>query len=391
MQDFTFNAHTKIIFGKNAEENLYEHLKPYNVSGVLLHHSGGSAVKNGLISKIKDLLQAANINYKELSGVMPNPRLSLVNEGIALCKNNNINFILAVGGGSVIDSGKGIALGACDDGDVWDFYERTRTPAKSLPLGVILTIASAGSEGSTASVIKNEKENTKRSCVNELNRPVFAIYNPLLAQSISKYSLATGITDSIMHTLDRYFTSYNDAFITDALSEAIMKTVIKVGPIILNDPTNYEAMASLFWASTLSHNDLTHLGKPRDMSVHALERGISGRYDKAHPACLAIVWSSWAKYVYKTNLPQFCAFATNVMNIDADFTNLQQTALLGIEAFATYLRTIGMPTSFKEAGINPTDEEINEIVHYAFVSAPSIGTFCKLSVEDAKNILNNAR
>ncbi|MCL1995668.1 MAG: iron-containing alcohol dehydrogenase [Defluviitaleaceae bacterium] len=391
MKDFVYHAHTKVVFGKNADDSVAEQLQQFEAKGVLLHYGLGSAVKSGLIDKIKNHLNDANIKFAELPGVQPNPRLSMVRQGIAICKEQELDFVLAVGGGSVIDSSKAISVGAADSGDVWDFYTKARVPTKRIGLGAIPTIASAGSETSTSSVIRNEEENTKRSLLSNLVRPNFAILNPTLAFGVSKYSLACGVTDIIMHSLDRYFTDEKGTYLTDAISEGIIRTAIKCGLRILKDPTDYDAMANIFWAGSLSHNDITELGKPRDMTVHALERGISGNYDTAHPAGLALLWPNWAKHVYKKDINRFAQYANRVLSVPMDFENPEATAIEGIDKMAEFLRSIGMPTNFKEANISPTDEEIEQIIHFAFLSAPQIGTFYKLSKEDAATILNNAR
>ena len=391
MLDFTFHPRTKIIFGKESVEQLPIQIKEINATGVLLHYGMGSAVKSGLVGKIKNLLDTAGIKYMELSGVKPNPRLSLVREGIKLCKENNLGVIIAIGGGSVIDSAKAIGVGAVDDGNVWDFYTRERTPTATLPVGVVLTLASAGSETSNTSVIRNEEENTKRSLVNDIIRANFAILNPELAFGIDKYSLACGITDTIMHTLDRYFTPQTDTDLTDRISESIIQTAIKNGRTLIKDQNNYPAMANLFWCAALSHNELTGLGKPRDFSVHALERGISGSFDTAHPASLAMIWPIWAKMAYKKNVNRFAQYAVNVFGIHMNFENPETTALEGIERTAAFFKEIGMPANFKELGVEPTDANIDEIIHYAYVAAPKIGTLFDITKEDAKKILNACR
>lgn len=391
MLDFTFHPRTKIIFGKESVEKLPEQIKELKSNGVLLHYGMGSAVKSGLVGKIKNLLDATGIKYMELSGVKPNPRLSLVREGIKMCRENNLDLVLAIGGGSVIDSSKAIGVGAVDSGDVWDFYTRERTPVDTLPVGVVLTLASAGSETSNTSVIRNEEENTKRSLVNDIVRANFAILNPELAFGVDKYSLACGITDTIMHTLDRYFTPETDTDLTDRISESIIKTAIKNGRVLIKDQNNYEAMANLFWCAALSHNELTGLGKSRDFSVHALERGISGSFDTAHPASLAMIWPIWARYTYKDYVSRFAQLAVNVFGIPMNFEDQEATALEGIERMEAFFKEIGMPANFKELGITPTDAHIDEILHYAYVAAPKIGTFFDIKLEDAQNILNACR
>ena len=391
MLDFTFHPRTKIIFGKESVEKLPEQIKEINANSVLLHYGMGSAVKSGLVGKIKKLLDDSGIKYMELSGVKPNPRLSLVREGIKLCKENKLDLVIAIGGGSVIDSAKAIGVGAVDNGDVWDFYTRERTPVTTLPVGIVLTLASAGSETSNTSVIRNEEENTKRSLVNDVVRANFAILNPELAFGVDKYSLSCGITDTIMHTLDRYFTPQKDTDLTDRISEGLIQTAMKNGRILIKDQNNYEAMANLFWCAALSHNEITGLGKPRDFSIHAIERGISGSFDTAHPAALAMIWPVWAKYTYKNHISRFAQFAVNVFGIRMNFENPESTALEGIDRMVSFFKEIGMPSNFTELGVTPTDAQIDEIIHYAYVAAPKIGTFFDLKKEDSKKILNACR
>ena len=389
MRDFEFYSPTKMIFGKSKEDTIGQHIKDFGGNRVLLHYGQSSAVKSGLIGNIKHKLENLGIEYVELPGVQPNPRLSLVRRGIQLCKEYNLDFILAVGGGSVIDSAKAIGVGAADHGDVWDFFTRERTPTASYPIGCVLTIASAGSESSNSCVVRNEEENVKRSILTDIIRPKFAILNPSLTFGLPKYHIACGISDIIMHTLDRYFTDAKDTGITDRVSEGILVTAMNYGKISLDDPYNYSARANLMWAGSLSHNTLTECGKPRDFSVHAIERGISGSYDIAHPAGLTIVWPNWARYVYKYNIMRFAEYAVNVMGCKMNFENPEATAIEGIEKTEEYFKSIDMPTSFGDANLFPTGEKMEEIAGYA-VGAGDIGTFKKLNKEDIKHILSEA-
>ena len=391
MLDFTFHPKTKIFFGKTSLSQLPTAVTETSTQGVLLHYGQGSAVKSGLIDRTKGLLDEAGIRYIELSGVQPNPRLSLVREGIALCKAHNLGLVLAIGGGSVIDSAKAIGVGGVDDGDVWDFFTRTRTYDKTLPVGVILTLASAGSETSANCVIRNEDENTKRSLLSDVVRPAFAIINPELAFGVNSYTLACGITDTIMHTLDRYFSHPGDTQLTDRISEGVLTTTMHVAKVLMDTPADYPAMANLFWASALSHNSLTEVGKVRDFSVHAMERGISGSFDTAHPASLAMLWPVWARYVYQKDVQRFAQFAVNVMGVTGDETNPEATALAGIVAMEGFFKTIGMPSNFAELGVTPTDEQITEIAHFAHLASPEIGTFYVLTPTDTIHILNACR
>ena len=382
MNNFEFYCPTKVVFGKDTHETVASNIKKFGGSRVLLHYGSQSAVKSGLIDKIKSYLKADNIDFMELGGVLPNPRLSMVYEGIKLCKSHKLDFVLAVGGGSVIDSAKAIALGATADCDVWDFFLRKSDPTTALPVGCILTIAAAGSETSLSAVIKNDDENTKRGILTDLNRPKFAIMNPELTYSVPKYHIACGVVDILMHTLDRYFTNAKDTDFTDRISEALMQSVLVKGRLTVEQPTNYEARANIMWAGSVTHNTLTGLGKPLDFSVHALERGVSGKYDTAHGAGLAVLWGHWARYVYQDNVEQFTQYANRVFGVD--------TALEGIEKTVDFFKSIDMPTTFKELGVE--DADIDEIAASATMAGKvKVGTFKPLDIEEVKIILKNAR
>lgn len=392
MNNFEFYSPTKVIFGKDSETNVGVQIKRFSGSRVLLHYGSNSAKNSGLIDKIKSHLKEEGLFFMEFGGVVPNPRLSKVYEGINICKNNDIDFILAVGGGSVIDSGKAIAIGTASDGDVWDFFNKKRVPAKALPVGCILTIAAAGSETSMSCVIKNEDENIKRGLLTDLNRPKFAIMNPELTYTVPKYQIACGIVDIIMHTLDRYFTPTKDTDFIDRLSEGLLVSVIKNGSISIKSPKDYSARANLMWAGSISHNTLTGTGKEFDFSNHALEHEVSGKYDIAHGAGLSCLWGNWARYVYKKDIMRFAQYANRVFNIDMNFNEPEITAIEGIEKTESYFKSIGMPTSFKEAGINVTDDDIIDMSKKCtFFGERKVGVFYSLDYDDIKIILENAR
>lgn len=392
MDNFEFYSPTKVLFGKGVEANVGTEIKLFGGSRVLLHYGTGSAKKSGLIDKVKSYLDEAGLFYFEFGGVVANPRLSKVYEGIELCKEHNIDFILAVGGGSVIDSAKAIALGTASGGDVWDFFSRKRVPHKALPIGAILTIAAAGSETSMSCVIKNEDEGIKRGVLTDLNRPKFSIMNPELTYTVSKYQVACGIVDIMMHTLDRYFTTTKDTDFIDRISEALLQSVIKNGTLSIIEPENYAARANLMWAGSVSHNTLTGTGKALDFANHAMEHEVSGKYDIAHGAGLASLWGHWARYVYKQDVMKFAQYAVRVFNVSMDFENPEKTAIIGIEKTVEYFKSIGMPTNFKEAGINPTDDDIIDMAtKCTFYGERKIGTFKVLDFDDIKHILESAR
>lgn len=361
MYNFEYYTPTFIEFGKKSEEKVAQLIKAQNGKKVLIHYGGYSAKKSGLIDKIEKLLTEENIPYVELGGVVPNPRLSLVYKGIELAKKENVDFILAVGGGSVIDSAKAIGYGIANEGDVWDFYAQKRVTDKCVPVGVVLTIAAAGSEMSNSSVITNDETGLKRSYHTEISRPRFAIMNPEFTMTLPEYQTACGCTDIMMHTMERYFTAGETMELTDKIAESVMQIVLKNAPILLEQPDNYESRAEVMWAGSLSHNGLTGCGiKSKDFATHMLEHELGGVYDVAHGAGLAAVWGSWARYVYKECLGRFKKFAINVMNVE-EVGSDEEIALKGIEAMEKFYHSIGMPTSIKELGLELSDADIEKL------------------------------
>lgn len=361
MFDFDYYTPSEVLFGKQTEKRTGEMVRKYGGTKVLLHYGGGSVIRSGLLDRIKASLEESNIPYAELGGVVPNPHLSLVYEGIELCKKENVDFLLAVGGGSVIDSAKAIGYGLTNEGDVWDLYNHMKTAKACMPIGTVLTIAAAGSEMSPSSVITKETTKEKRSYNDDLCRPKFAIMNPELTMTLPAYQTASGCVDILMHTQERYFTNGGNMEITDSIAEALMRTVITNAKILKDEPDHYDARAEVMWASSLSHNGLTGCGNDGgDFSSHMLEHEIGGMFDVAHGAGLAAVWGSWARYVYKDCLPRFKRFAINVMGVEAKGTD-EEIALRGIEALEDFYRFIDMPTSMRELGIDPTEEQMAEM------------------------------
>lgn len=363
IEDFTYYTPTKVVFGHGAESKTGELVAGLGCKKTLLHYGGGSAERTGLLGRIRASLREAGVDFVELGGVVPNPRLSLVNEGIELCRREGVDFILAVGGGSVIDSAKAIAYGVADEerGDVWDFYARRRVPRACLPVGSVLTIAAAGSEMSNSSVITNEETETKRGYGNDLCRPKFAVMNPELTMTLPAYQTACGCTDILMHTMERWFGGGGSMELTDGIAAALMRTVIKNAKILAAEPENYDARAEVMWAGSLSHNGLTGCGTDGgDWATHQLEHEIGAIFDVAHGAGLAAVWGSWARYVYKENPARFAKFATEVLGVTPAATD-EETALKGIAAMEDFYREIKMPVSIRGLGIEPTDEQIKEM------------------------------
>jgi alcohol dehydrogenase YqhD (iron-dependent ADH family) len=363
MKDFNFYAPTRVVFGREAEEKLPQLIQQYGGGKVLVHFGGGSARKSGLLDKVEKMLTEAGISFVELGGVVPNPLLSKVKEGIALCQKEQVDFILAVGGGSVIDSAKAIGYGVGYSGDVWDFWDGKAVPQSCLPIGVMLTIPVAGSEMSSSCVITNDEGMLKRGVNSDLCRCKFAIMNPERTYTLPPYQTAAGATDIMMHTMERYFSKYEDALLTDAIAEALLRTVMEATPEVLKNPEDYRHRAAIMWASSLSHNDLTECGTEKDFACHKLEHELSGLFGVTHGAGLAAIWGSWARYVMDKHLNRFAKFAVNVMGVTNDFTDAKATALKGVEAIERFFHAIGMPISIPELiDRQATDEEIETLV-----------------------------
>ncbi|MBR7079302.1 MAG: iron-containing alcohol dehydrogenase [Treponema sp.] len=363
MFGFRYFTPTKVVFGKNTEENVADLVKEFGGKKVLIHYGGGSVIRSGLMQKVTDKLDAAGIPYVKLGGAVPNPHLSLVYEGIELCKKEGVDFLLAVGGGSAIDSAKAIGYGVMNDGDVWDFYDYKRKANACLPLGVILTLAATGSEMSDSSVITKEEGLVKRGYSSDYCRPRFAILNPELTMTLPDYQTACGCTDIMMHTMERYFTNGGNMELTDSMAEALLRTVKENAKILAKDPKNYDARAEVMWAGSLSHNGLTGCGNDGgDWMTHKLEHELGGLYDVAHGAGLAAIWGSWARYVYKNCLPRFKRYALNVMGVAPVGTD-EEIALRGIEAMEDFYREIKMPTNLRELGVKATEEDLKLMAH----------------------------
>ena len=392
MLNFEYYTPTRVVFGKNTENQVGRLVKEQNCKKVLVHYGSQSAVKSGLLDRIYASLKEASIEYVSLGGVVPNPRISKAREGIELCRKEGVDFILAVGGGSVIDSAKAIGYGVACGGDVWDFYSKKRIPTACLPIGCVLTIAAAGSEMSNSSVLTNEEGWLKRGCNNDLCRCRFAVMNPELTYTLPKYQTASGCVDILMHTMERYFNNNQSMDLTDHLCEALMRTVMMNGRILMQSPENYDARAEIMWAGSLSHNGLMGCGTDGgDWSCHQLEHELGGMFDVAHGAGLAAVWGSWARYVMDANVERFAQFACNVFEIPCG-SDLKEAALKGIEAMEQFYRYMEMPTSVSDLGISLTDEQIETLSYKcSFENTRTIGVVKKLNMEDMANIYRMAR
>ena len=388
MENFEFLSPTKVIFGRGVEKRVGEETLKYSRK-VLLHYGGGSIKRSGLYDRVVASLKDAGVEFIELSGVQPNPRLSLVREGVKICRAQGIDFILAVGGGSVIDSAKAIALGVPYSGDVWDFFANKATPQETLPTGVVLTIPAAGSEASKSSVITNEEGWLKWGLNVELNRPRFAIMDPELTFTLPPYQTACGAVDIMAHVMERYFTDVKHGDLTDHLCEAVLKTMINNTPIAIAQPDNYNARAEMMWAGTLAHNDLLSTGRLGDWASHMIEQELSAIYDVAHGAGLAVVFPAWMKYTLGRNLEKFVQFAVRVWGVEYDFEDPERTAREGIRRLEDFYRRIGMPTTLGELEI-PTDR-LEEMADKAIKPwLTTVGNVSKLTRDEVLAVLKLA-
>ena len=392
IKDFNFYSPTQVVFGKSAEEQLAALVRRYGGTRVLVHYGGGSARRSGLLDKVFGMLSDAGIGYVEMGGVVPNPLLSKVKEGIGLCRKEKIDFILAVGGGSVIDSAKAIAYGVPYDGDVWDFWDGKAVPQSSLPVGVILTIPAAGSEMSDSCVVTRDEDLNKRGFNNDLCRCKFAIMNPERTYTLPPYQTAAGATDIMMHTMERYFSKFDGMTLTDSIAESLLRTVKDSIFEVLKNPTDYRHRAQIMWAGSLSHNNLTECGLEKDFATHRLEHELSALFGVTHGAGLAAMWGSWARFVMPKHVSRFVQYAVNVMGVTNDLTDPEGTALRGIEATERFFHAIGMPTSIPELlGREVTDDEIALMVRKCSRGGTiTLGSIEKIGTKEMETIYRMA-
>ena len=384
MQNFEYCVPTKVVFGRDTESRCGELVRECGGTHALVVYGGGSAVRSGLLGRCTDSLEAAGIPYELLGGVQPNPRLSRVREGIALAKETGADFLLAVGGGSVIDTAKAIGYALANpEFDIWDLFMGKATAKACAPVGAVLTISAAGSETSNSCVITNEDGWLKKGVNYECSRPRFAIMNPALTCTLPPYQTASGGVDIMMHTMERYFSNTEHTELLDRMSEGLLKTVMANTKKALAEPNDYDARAELMWAGSLSHNGLTGCGHDgSDFASHRLEHEMGGMFDVAHGAGLAAVWGSWARYVYQNCMPRFVRFARNVMGVEADLSD-DTAALRGIELMEDFFRSIHMPTCFSELGIHPTQEQLEEMAHKCYLAVGGLlGSAKKLDEGD---------
>jgi hypothetical protein len=388
MVDFNYFSPTYFAFGKGKESLAGELVRRFGGSKALLHFGGGSAERSGLLPRVRASLAAAGVNFVELGGVKPNPRSSLVEQGIRLARAGGVDFLLAVGGGSVIDSAKAIAIGVANGGEWRKYYVgrdvkvRPRIPA-ALPVGVVLTIAAAGSEGSTNSVINLEPENLKRGAGGDVLRPKFAVMNPELTMSLTPWQTACGITDMFAHLCERYFSPTQDVVLTDNLCEALMRTVVEEGMKVMAHPDDYQARANIMWAGTLAHNDICGAGRVQDWASHGIEHELSALYDCAHGAGLAVVMPAWMAFVHEADDARFARFARNVFGVGFGASDAG-AAREGIAAFRAWLKRLGMPLTFAELGAR--EEDIPRLVKTMNLGGNTLGTFRPLGEDDVAAI-----
>ena len=393
IKDFNFFAPTRIVFGKDAEMQIGDLVAQQNGHKVLVHYGGGSAERSGLLDVVREQLKSHGIPFVELGGVVPNPLLSKVQEGISLCRREQVDFILAVGGGSVIDSAKAIGYGSLYDGDVWDFWAGKAVPEACLPIGVVLTIPAAGSEMSSSCVITKDDGLLKRGINSDLCRCRFAVMNPERTYTLPPYQTAAGATDIMMHTMERYFSKYEDMTLTDAIAEALLRTVKDAALVVMEHPEDYRYRAQIMWAGSLAHNDLTECGTEKDFATHRLEHELSALFGVTHGAGLAALWPSWARYVKDKHLSRFVQFAVNVMGVENDFAHPDETAEKGICAIEDFYRKIGMPTNIHELlGREITDDEIEVLVDKCSRgNTITIGAFEVLGADEMRAIYRLAK
>ena len=393
MKDFNYYSPTQVVFGRQSEEAVADLVKKYGGTKVLVHYGGGSAKRSGLLDKMLRLLDEGGVQHVELGGVVPNPLLSMVYKGIELCRKEGVDFILAIGGGSVIDSSKAIAYGVKYDGDVWDFWDGKAVPQAALPIGTVLTIPAAGSELSDSCVITKDDGLLKRGVNSDLCRCRFAIMNPERTFTLPPYQTAAGATDIMMHTMERYFCKYQDMTLTDSLAEALLRTVKDCTIDVLRDPEDYRARAQIMWAGSLSHNNLMECGLEKDFATHRLEHELSALFGVTHGAGLAAIWPSWARYMLPRHTSRFVQFAVNVMGVENDFTSPEQTAEKGIRAMERFYKEIGMPTTIKELlGRDVTDEKIELMADKCSRgNTITVGTLERLGREEMVKIYKMAK
>lgn len=384
VDNFQFFSPTRFIFGKDTENQAGTLCKEFGASKVFIHFGGGSVVRSGLLDRVKKSLSEAELDFVQLGGVKPNPEDTLVYEGIKLCKQENIDFIMAVGGGSVIDSAKAIGMGLCYDGDFWDFYSGAAVPEKTIPVATVLTISAAGSEGSESSVITKTDGMYKRGCSNDVIRPVFSILNPALTQTLPVYQTAAGAADIMAHIFERYFTNTKNIETTDRLCEGLLLSMLRELPKVLEDPDDYDARANIMWAGTVAHNNIIGVGRKQDWSSHDLEHELSALYGVTHGAGLAVVFPAWMKYTMNHDVMRFAQLAVRVFGCEMDFFHPERTARKGIARLEQFWRACGLPIRMEEIGGKKDD--IPYLVGHLELNGGTLGSFVPIGEAEAAEI-----
>jgi alcohol dehydrogenase YqhD (iron-dependent ADH family) len=390
MNNFSFCRPTDFLFGRDTETHTGEMVKKHGGTKVLVLYGGGSVVRSGLLGKVKKSLDEAGVTYMELGGVKPNPRAELVYEGIDLCRKNGLDLILAVGGGSVIDTAKAIGNGVPYDGDFWDFHSGKAVPTVSVPVGVVLTIAAAGSEGSNSCVINKTIDGVvkKKGCNTQTNVPAFAIMNPELTETLPPFQTACGACDIMCHVMERYFTNTKDVELTDAMCEAVLRTMVAMFPRVMKDPHDYEARANIMWAGTIAHNNILGVDREQDWGSHRIEQELSAFYDVAHGAGLAVVLPAWMEVVMSHNVMRFAQFANRVFGCAMDFEHPERTAKAGIAALRALWGAAGLPLNFKQLGAKR--EDIPVLAGHLAHDDKTEGHFVVLDEAGIRNVLEHA-
>lgn len=391
MQSFTQYTPTEIVFGRDTEKEAGRLAKKWGVSRVLLVYGGGSVVRSGLLDRVKEELEKEHISYEEIGGVQPNPRLSLAREGVRKAIAFDAQLILAVGGGSAIDTAKGIAVGAANpETDIWEFWMGRQAVERALPVGVILTIAAAGSETSDSAVLTDKESGMKVGVGTDFVRPKFAIMNPEITYTLPKYQVACGVVDIMMHTMERYFTPVSGNQMTDEIAEGLLRTMIENGPKACANQEDYDVMSEIMWCGSLSHNGITGLGRPKDFLNHKLGHELGAMFDEAHGATLSAVWGSWARYVYKVDIPRFARYAKTVWKIEIE--SEEEAALAAIERTEEFFRSLGMPVCIGEMSIGVQPDEILRELSDRATRGDTIqlGAFMKMTAQDVYEIYKAA-
>ena len=391
LQDFNICIDTKFVFGKDAQNQIGRELKQMGIHKVLIHHDNGKFLYDtGLLEQVEKLLEQEGIETLELGGVQPNPRLSLVREGIALAKKEQVDLVLAIGGGSVIDSAKAIGLGAVTDTDVWEFFTGNAVPERSLPTGVILTCPATGSESSAVTVVNNTDVGMKLLVSNPVVRPAIAFMNPELTYSLPKFLTACGVVDMFSHVCERYFTPDSEIGVIDRMSEGILKTLVEIGPKVLEEPSNYSYRAEIMWIGTIAHNNTVGIGRIQDWATHEIGNELSALFDTPHGATLSIIMGSWMRYIYQKSPERFARYAKEVFGVEWTKENTLEAAYAGILKTEEYFRSMGMPVSFGDFKV-PTDEVEKMLDRIAFRGEDdSVGGIVRLNREDCRRIYEMA-